>query len=77
MGLRRKGASGTILTAGWVALGLATAQIVAGAAMVLAYLPPLLRGVHAALGTGLWVALVYLGWVTSQTRGPVSRPSVG
>ena len=65
MGLRRKGASGAILTAGWVALGLTTAQVLAGAAMVLAYLPPLLRGVHAALGTGVWITLVYLGWVTA------------
>jgi len=68
MGLRRKSATGAILTAGWVAFGLATAQIVAGAAMVLAYLPPVLRGVHAALGTGVWVGLVYLGWITAGGR---------
>jgi len=45
--------------------------------MVLAYLPPLLRGVHAALGTGVWVGLVYLGWVTAEARGSVSQPSRG
>lgn len=67
-GLRRKGASGAILAAGWVVFGLATAQIVAGAAMVLTYLPPVLRGVHAALGTAVWVGLVYLGWLTARSR---------
>jgi cytochrome c oxidase assembly protein subunit 15 len=75
VGLRRKGASGAILTAGWVVFGLAMAQIVAGAAMVLAYLPPLLRGVHAALGTAVWVGLVYLGWLTAGRRNGVQAPT--
>lgn len=74
-GLRRKGASGAILTAGWVVFGLTAAQIVAGAAMVLSYLPPVLRGVHAALGTAVWVGLVYLAWMTAPGRpAPAGRP---
>jgi len=35
---------------------------------VLAYLPPVLRGIHAALGTAAWVGLVYLGWVSAKPR---------
>jgi hypothetical protein len=39
--------------------------------MVLEFLTPVWRGLHAFLGTGLWVALVYLAWVSrsSSTRG--------
>jgi len=66
MGLRRKGAPGAILTAGWLTFALVTAQVIAGAAMVLAHLPPALRGIHAALGTAVWVGLVYLGWITAR-----------
>jgi heme A synthase len=70
VGLRRKGAPGAILTAGWLAFALVTLQVIAGAAMILAYLPPVLRGIHAALGTAVWVGLVYLGWVSSGLAEP-------
>jgi heme A synthase len=69
LGLRRKGASRRILSGAWLALSLGVAQVAAGAAMVLTYLPPLLRGVHAVLGTAVWLALVYLAWVTSSASG--------
>ena len=35
-----------------------------GAVMVLSILLPVWRGLHAALGTGVWVGLVWLGWVS-------------
>jgi heme A synthase len=70
--MRSRGAPGRALAAGWVVFILASAQVVAGAAMVLAYLPATLRGVHAALGTAVWVALVWLAWVAAPgVRVPV------
>ena len=57
-----------IVTAAWVAFGIAAAQVAAGAVMVLLVLPPAWRTLHAALGTAVWVALVYLVWVGSDQR---------
>jgi len=68
VGLRRRAAPGRAVAAGWTAFTIATLQVVAGAAMVLAYLPAVLRGVHAALGTAVWIALVYLAWVTAAAK---------
>jgi heme A synthase len=77
VGMRSRGAPGRALAAGWVVFILASAQVVAGAAMVLAYLPAVLRGVHAALGTAVWIALVYLVWVTAGARAAASaEPAV-
>lgn len=45
------------------ALAIATLQIAVGAVMVLQFLPPVLRGLHAAIGTAVWIALVYLSWL--------------
>lgn len=65
VGLKRKSAPGRIQRAAWIAMGLGVAQVAVGAAMVLAYLPPELRAAHAVLGTGVWLALVYLTWLTA------------
>ena len=65
LGLRRKGAPRRLLGAGWTTVGLVVAQVVVGAIMVLAHLSPHWRGLHAALGTAVWVALVYLVWLVS------------
>lgn len=63
LGLRRRGVSQRIRHAAWLAFALAVAQVAVGAIMVLTILPPVWRALHAALGTGVWVALVYLVWV--------------
>ncbi len=62
-----------MVTAAWVAFGIAGAQVAAGAVMVLLVLPPAWRTLHAALGTAVWVALVYLVWVGSGQRSAVSN----
>jgi hypothetical protein len=33
--------------------------------MVLSYLPPVWRGVHVAVGTAVWIALVCAVWLVS------------
>jgi heme A synthase len=74
LGLRRQKAPERLKTAAWVAFGLAVAQVAAGAIMVLAYLPPFWRGLHAVLGTAVWVALVYTTWV-ARGRPPLATPA--
>jgi heme A synthase len=64
LGLKRKGAARRILRAAWVTVGLTVAQVAVGALMVLTQLSPHSRGLHAALGTAVWAALVWLLWLT-------------
>ena len=68
LGLRRKSAPQRLQRAGWAAVGLVVAQVAVGAIMVLAHLPPHWRGLHAALGTAVWVGLVYLTWLAAGRR---------
>ncbi len=68
LGLRRKRAPERIQGAAWFAFGLTVAQVVVAAIMVLALLPPMWRAMHAAVGTALWIALVYLVWVSRGNR---------
>jgi heme A synthase len=63
VGLQRKGAPQRIQGAAWTAVGLVVAQVAVGAVMVLAHLPGFWRAMHAALGTAVWVGLVYLAWL--------------
>lgn len=53
----------------WFAFGLATIQGAAGAVMVLSMIPMSWRILHAALGTGVWAALVWLGAVALARKG--------
>jgi heme A synthase len=64
LGLRRKQAPRRLQGTAWTAVGLVVAQVTVGAVMVLTHLPSFWRGMHAALGTAVWVALVYLMWLT-------------
>lgn len=75
LGLRRKQAAPRIQEAAWVVVGLGVAQVFVGAIMVLTLLPPVWRAVHAALGTALWVGLVYLLWLTP--KAPSAAASAG
>jgi heme A synthase len=68
MGLRRKGAPRRLQGAAWTAVALVVAQVTVGAVMVLSHLPGFWRGMHAALGTAVWVGLVYLVWLSGAKR---------
>ncbi len=74
VGMHRRGASARARAAAWTAAGLGTAQLAVGAVMVLAALPPLWRGLHAAVGTAVWVVLVYLVWVSGRVA-PAGAPA--
>jgi heme A synthase len=69
MGLRRRATDVRLVHAGWMTLGLVTAQVAIAAVMVLAGFPAVWRALHAVVGTGLWVVLIYLGWLTTPRRG--------
>lgn len=66
MVLRKRVAGGPIRTAGLLAVALVVSQVVVGAGMVLSAFPPSLRGLHLALGAGVWGALVV--WTTLARR---------
>lgn len=67
--LQRTGAPRRIALTAWTAFGLGATQVVVGAVMVLTTLPPVWRGLHAVIGTALWVILVYLTWVAAGNLG--------
>lgn len=55
-------------------LGATLAQIVVAAAMVLLALPTALRGLHLAVGTGVWMTLVVLVHRVVRTPWPLPAP---
>jgi heme A synthase len=57
------------------ALVLAAAQIGVAAAMILLHLPPILRGLHLALGTLLWITLVALAHACPRAAREREEPS--
>lgn len=57
-----------VRSAAWLAIGVATAQVVVAAVMVLGGLPTVWRALHAAVGVALWVTLVRFTWLTRHTR---------
>ncbi len=63
---------GRVRTASIAAFGVVTVQIAVAAVMVLTALPPIWRGLHAAVGTAVWVVLVYAGWLVWRPGG--ARP---
>jgi protoheme IX farnesyltransferase len=65
--LRASRAGGRPATAGWTVLGLAAVQVAVAAGMILHYLPAGLRALHLAVGTAVWVALV---WLVASSAGP-------
>lgn len=66
LGLRRKQAAQHIQDAAWIIAALGVAQVIVGAVMVLSLLMPVWRTLHAALGTALWVGLIYLVWLAPK-----------
>jgi cytochrome c oxidase assembly protein subunit 15 len=62
LGMRSRRATPAVRVAVLAALGVASAQVVIAAGMVMMALPQSLRGAHAAFGVGVWVALVWATW---------------
>lgn len=58
---RKRGESPVAQRLAWIALAAALLQIVVAVVMVLRFLPAEWRALHAALGTAVWVAVVWLG----------------
>ncbi len=72
--MRKRGATSRLLRTAWAALGVATAQVVIAAVMVLSLLPPMWRGLHAAVGTALWVVIAYGVWLTGARSAGAATP---
>ncbi len=69
VGVRRRNESRAVRVAASTALGIVVLQILIAAAMVELQLPPGLRSLHQAAGTGLWIAVVTLTVLTSGSVG--------
>jgi heme A synthase len=63
---RRRGGPAHVTGAATAALVVMLAQVAVAAVMVLGHLPPIWRGLHAAVGIAVWVALVRLERETVQ-----------
>ena len=74
MRMAKRGATPRLTRMTWIAFAVAVAQIALGAVMVLTMLPPVWRGLHAAVGTALWVALVYSLWLTRVSPAAATNP---
>jgi heme A synthase len=66
----RQKAPVAVSRAAMVALGLVIGQVWVAAEMVILHLPPLIRGLHLAVGVALWAALVV--WASLARRLPYS-----
>jgi cytochrome c oxidase assembly protein subunit 15 len=69
IGVRKRGEGRPIRVAAWTALGIVVLQIFVAAAMVEMHLPPVLRSLHQAVGTALWISVVTLAALASGSRG--------
>ena len=58
---RKRGESPVAQRLAWIATAVALLQVVVAAVMVLRFLPAEWRALHAAFGTAVWVAVVWLG----------------
>ena len=71
IGVRKRRESPAIARVVWTALGLVIAQVLVAAAMVEMALPPVLRSLHQAVGTALWICVVTLALAAGK-RGDAS-----
>ncbi len=67
--LRQREAPSRVKDAIWIAFSAALVQTAVAAVMILALLPPLWRMLHVAVGTALWVTLVYAVWLVTDRPG--------
>ncbi len=66
--VRKRAEPRPIRAAVWIALSIATLQIVVAAAMVEMHLPASLRSIHQAIGTALWISVTTLTALASGRR---------
>lgn len=70
LALRRPGSTGPARRAAAASLVAVTLQLAVAAALVLMFLPPWLQGLHLAVGSALWSALVFWAALTRPARAP-------
>jgi heme A synthase len=75
LAVRRRGESRLIIRAAAVAFGAVLAQIVVAALLVEMQLPPILRSLHQAVGTLVWVAVVVLALLSRRSALGVGVPA--
>jgi heme A synthase len=75
IGIRRRGDSSLMVRAAFVAFGAVLAQIVVAAALVEMQLPAMLRSLHQAVGTLVWVAVVVLALLSRRSAFGVGVPA--
>jgi cytochrome c oxidase assembly protein subunit 15 len=69
IGVRKRRESPAIAHVAWTALGIVITQVLVAAAMVEMALPPVLRSLHQAVGTALWICVVTLAALAAGARG--------
>lgn len=72
----RSGATPSVTRGLWLANVAVWAQVGVAAVMVMTSLPPVWRALHVALGTALWMALIYLTWLTRSARSADQQPNL-
>jgi heme A synthase len=69
IGVRKRSETRAIRTSASMALAFVILQVLVAAAMVEMHLPPGLRSLHQAVGTGLWVCVMTLAALASGPHG--------
>ena len=72
---RRRGESAQLTRAAWLAFGAAALQVCIAAAMIEMGFTGVLRSVHQAMGTLVWLAIVVLAIIASHGGRAVSEPA--
>lgn len=71
LGVWRRGAAGPVAVTVWLTGALVLAQVAIAALMVTTGFPMVWRVLHAVVGTGIWVVMVWLAWLTlRRPAGP-------
>lgn len=74
IGVRRRGEASLIVRAAFVTLGAVVAQILVAAALVEMQLPALMRSLHQAVGTLVWVAVLIFALLSRRGASGVGLP---
>ena len=69
VGVRKRGETRAVRAVAWTALSMVILQVLVAAAMVEMHLPAILRSLHQAVGTALWISVVTLATLAAGTRG--------
>jgi len=68
LGVSKRAEPRPIRAAAWTALTIVTVQVIVAAAMVEMQLPAILRSIHQAFGTALWISVVALAALATGQR---------